>query len=122
MDKIKLTTMLLNEFKSKEQTFSKSDFNEYATKCSLAYRQLLLNKLMQHGIIQRLSHGQYMWIGSEPIFIGKISIIFDELRTYFLDHKYQASTSSDNKEQEAIAYLKRLGYKVMKPVNDFVEV
>ena len=64
--------------------------------------------------------GLYNWVKSTPVYFKEIESIIDPIR------KRNKLNSIKEKEkftqEEAIAFLKELGYKIMKPVTEFVEI
>lgn len=123
----KEVTKLINEFKAKYETFTRQNFYDFCLKNNIPYRQHWLVRLIGNNVVQRIRHGQYIWIGKDPVFIGIVNIILVDMKDYFIGHKKDNGIKvikhvETSKEQEAIDYLKSLGYKIMKPVNDFVEI
>lgn len=123
--KVQEITKILNEFKSKNETFTRSSFTQIK---NLTYAQHWIGCLLKYNLIQRISHGNYIWTSKNPIYIKVIESILNDFKSYFKDGSKSKITSKViethtlSEEEKAIRLLKNLGYKIMKPINNFVEI
>ena len=104
----------------------KKPFNVHKKLTELKLSRTYTTSLKASGITKNTD--SYLYISNkdfvtwEEIFIAEYNY-----QNKFIEHKYvpQGKTFPDKKDefsQQCINHLKSLGYKIMKPINDFIEV
>lgn len=112
MEKAKLLALKLNELRaSKSGNFYKDelpkllDFMPYRS-CSNFAIQLVRNKILYE---YREGRRKYYRFPKEPIYYKNVEVYLKKQSEYF-----NKSSNHFNKEEQAIEYLKKLGYLIFK--------
>ena len=127
----------LNQIKSilvLEGSFKKDLFCSLLKEANFKMVDALFCELVKRGIIIRAKKGQYTFADKNPIYIGVLESVIKEIRArkaadfrnYYKNHKTKLMIQEVPKVQltveEAVDFLKSLGYKILKPVTQYEEL
>lgn len=127
----------LNQIKSLlvlERSFRKDSFCKLLKEANFKMVDALFCEFVKRGIIIKAKKGQYTFADEKPIYIGVLDTIIKEMRAqkaaksrnYYKRSKTQPMIQEAPKTQltveEAVNFLKSLGYKILKPITQYEEL
>lgn len=127
----------LNQIKSLlvlDGSFKKDLFCKFLKEANFKMVDALFCEFVKRGIIIKAKKGQYTFADEKPIYIGILESVIKEVRAqkaakvrnYYKRSKTQSMIQEAPKAQltveEAVNFLKSLGYKILKPITQYEEL
>ena len=88
---------------------------------NVAYWYSLIPHFIKNKYLEVNDKSEYTWVKPTPVYYEEIENIIASVRKRNTESKHKEKVTPFTQE-EAIAFLKELGYKIMKPVTEFVEI
>lgn len=85
-------------------------------KNAIPYYSSLLSYLIKKGYLRK-ANGLYSWIKEELVYYKEIEHFLNNIR-----NEKKLTTIENLTEEDAIAFLKSKGYKIMKPIVEYTEI
>lgn len=82
----------------------------------IPYYNSIVTYLIKKGYFTCNNH-LYTWVKKEPLYYKEIEHLLDDIRI-----RKKINRIEDITEDDAIAFLKSKGYKIMKPIVEYTEI
>lgn len=114
---IKGVTKVLNSITKTIDNLSYKEVIKVFKEYKIAYYSSLIPHFIRGGYIVQNENNLYQWVRKEPVYYKEIEKIIEEQRK----KNYEKYATNVN-EEDAIALLKKLGYRILKPKTEYVEL
>jgi uncharacterized protein (UPF0297 family) len=108
--------MTLNKIAPTIQDLGYNSIIQLFSKHKIPYYTDFIPYLTKQGYLKG-DHSLYTWVKKEPIYYKEIESFLNNVRNKKKQRKIEELT-----EEDAIAFLKNKGYKIMKPIVEYTEI
>jgi hypothetical protein len=115
MTELNKFTCNLNDYKLRYHDFEASHFREYMKAHKMGYYQHFVRILVDEGIIVKISHGNYRWVQSEPIYLQRVERMIELCRQRISESVPTRKSERNLDIYGMVERLESLGYDVVAP-------
>lgn len=110
------TTIIINNICSTIKNLDNKEVRRLFVENKIPYYNSLVTYLIKKGYLKR-NNNLYTWVKQEPLYYKEIESCLDNIRK-----EKKLNRIEDITEDDAIAFLKSKGYKIMKPIVEYTEI
>lgn len=109
-------TVIINKVCPTIKNLDNKEVRRLFAENKIPYYNSIVAYLIKKGYFKRNNH-LYTWIKKKPLYYKEIESFLDNIRS-----EKKLNRIEDITEEDAIAFLKNKGYKIMKPIVEYTEI